>query len=104
MARKRVKHDPDVKRTIEALKRAHLTAEAAWDAATAANRAAGVPTLAGSATAQAAWKAAMVLRSDLTAARKCATLADLIMCDRPAVRAAAVAALDPTPPAQKRKR
>lgn len=43
-------------------------------------------------------------QTDLYAALKCKTLADLLASDRPAVRIAAQLALKPTPPAPKRKR
>ena len=41
---------------------------------------------------------------DIDAAKECATLADLLACPRSAVRAAALLATAPTPPAPKRKR
>ena len=67
------KREPEVRRTLKALERSILSA---WNIANAISGDGYGP----------AWKSA---RADFEAADECATLDDLLACDRPAVRAAA---------------
>jgi len=75
------KREPEVRRTLKALERSILSA---WNIANAISGDGYGP----------AWKSA---RADFDAADKCATLDDLLACDRPAVRAAAAAAAPAAP-------
>ena len=93
---KRVQRDPVVVRAIAALDRV----AAALLAASCAARGMGTP----SDRAERDWQAVQAAHQDAKAAMGCATLADLVTCDRPAVRLAAQMALAPTPPPRKRTR
>jgi hypothetical protein len=90
MARKRVKRDAEVVRVIVALDRV----AAALLAASCAARGMG-PAYDG---AERDWQAVLAAHQDARAAMRCNTLADLVTCDRQAVRTEAQFALAPTPP------
>jgi hypothetical protein len=94
--------DPAVDRVIQVLERAERTARDARDALVGWDNQIDMD------AAHAAWKVARDdwtdAWEDLAAARNATTLADLLASDRPAVRAATVLALKPTPPASRRKR
>ena len=99
--------DPVVNRVIAALERTLADAEAAEGAAYAAAPDARPARDAALEAAKALGAAYQSAADDLYAqggARNCRTLADMLESDRPAVRAAAMLALEATPTARKRKR
>lgn len=94
--------DPAVDRVIQVLERAERTARDARDALVGWHNQIDMD------AAHAAWKLTCDdwtdAWEDLAAARNATTLVDLLASDRPAVRADAVLALTPTPPASRHKR